>query len=55
MMPTGLFMDKMGNDGEGIVVLMAVLFSIVAALSLGAMVARFFRGKTLKSPRNKET
>lgn len=45
MTPAAFLMDKMGNDTDGIVVLMVVLLALVAALWLGGFVVRFVRRK----------
>jgi len=49
MTPAAFLMDKMGNDSEGIVVLMVVLLALVSALWLGSFVARYIRRKTQKT------
>lgn len=49
MTPAAFLMDKMGNDTEGIAVLMGALLALVAVLWLGGFVARYVRRKTRRA------
>ena len=46
MISNAFLMDKMGNDSEGIVVLMGILLSIVLVVWLARVLTRFIRRRT---------